>query len=338
MNHDSFISRRLPVVALVCALFITYPNIAWIPWNLAQLSAGEEAEFWAFFVFRIAYFYALFYFQLRYNLRKIGAVSLLGRIGRNFLYTLVGCAAFVGLSYGLPLLGIQTGYVGNILLFQFFVLCLLCSFIGYISALYESRREKEQEIERLKIENLQSRCDALANQINPHFFFNSLNGINSLIRKGNNEDTVLYVNKLSDIFRYILQSEKRGLVPLGEELAFTEAFMHVLEVRFANKLSYSVDVPESAYGRELPVLSLLPLIENVTVHNTIDSDHRMHLSIRLNAKGELEVSNPVYPKLVEPETHGIGLANLSHRFELMMKKDIRIKADGIVFCVSLPLK
>ena len=96
--------------------------------------------------------------------------------------------------------------------------------------LYHNQREKDQLIENLRVENLQSRCDALVNQINPHFFFNSLNGISSLIRKKNDENTLLYVTKLSDIFRYILQSDKKNLVPLSEELAFIEAFQHVMVV------------------------------------------------------------------------------------------------------------
>lgn len=334
----SYIPRKLPIVALICALFITYPNVVWIPWNLARLNVGEEPGFWAFFAFRMLYFYGLFYFQLRYNVRRVGNMSFAARFGRNFLYTLIGCAAFVGLSYGLPLWGIQTGYVGNILLFQFFVVCLLCTFIGYISVLYDSQREKEQEIEQLRIENLQSRCDALANQINPHFFFNSLNGISSLVRKGNDDDTLLYVTKLSDIFRYILQSDKRGLVSLGEELAFIRSFMHVMEVRFGGKLTFTVDVPEEDHKRMLPVLSLLPLMENVTVHNQIDSDHRMSINIRMNECDELEISNPVYSKLTAPDTNGIGLQNLRNRFELMMKKEIRVESDGETFSVYLPLK
>lgn len=339
MNRsDSYIPRKLSTIAVVCTLFITYPNIVWIPWNLERLEAGEGPGFWAFFVFRMLYFYGLFYFQLRYNVQKIGHTSFVARFGRNFLYTLAGCAAFVALSYGLPLWGIQTGYVGNILLFQFFVVCLLCTFIGYISVLYDSRREKEQEIEQLRIENLQSRCDALANQVNPHFFFNSLNGISSLVRKGNDENTLLYVTKLSDIFRYILQSDKRRLVTLGEELAFVRSFMHVMEVRFGGKLACLIEVPETAYGRMLPVLSLLPLMENVTVHNQIDSEHRMTIGIRMNEAGELEISNPVYPKLVAPDTNGIGLQNLRSRFGLMMKKEIRVETDGDTFTVCLPLK
>lgn len=334
---SAYLSRKLPVVALVCTLFVTYPNVVWIPWNLARLYAGEGPGFWAFFVFRMVYFYGLFYYQLRYNIGRIGRVSFPLRFGRNFLYTLAGCAVFVALSYGLPLFGIQTGYVGNILLFQFFVVCLLCTFIGYIAVLYDSQREKEQEIEQLRIENLRSRCDALANQINPHFFFNSLNGISSLIRQGDDDRSLLYVTKLSDIFRYILKSDKRGLVTLGEELAFIRSFIHVMEVRFEGKLTSTIDVPEEDERLMMPVLSLLPLVENVTVHNQIDSHHRMNISIRM-VGGVLLVSNPVYPKLAPPDTNGIGLQNLNSRFSLMMKKEIRVETDGTTFNVYLPLR
>lgn len=338
MNRpDSYIRHKLPTVAAVCTLFVTYPNGVWIPWNLERLAEGEEAGFWAFFVFRMAWFFGLFYFQLRYNSKRTGSVSFMRRFGMNLLYTLAGCSLFVGLSYGLPLAGIQTGYVGNILLFQFFVVCLLCTFIGHISALYDSRREKEQEIERLRIENLQSRCNALANQINPHFFFNSLNGIQALVRKKNDGDTLLYVSKLSDIFRYILQSDRKGLVPLAEELEFIRAFQHVMEVRFANKLAFRIEVPERKCRLRLPVLSLLPLVENVTAHNRVDSEHRMEILIRLNDRDELEISNPVWPKLTPPDTAGTGLPNLRNRFELMMHKEIRTENDGGTFRVTLPL-
>lgn len=338
MNRpDSYLFRKLPSVAAVCTLCVTYPNVVWIPWNLERLAEGEAPAFWTFFLFRMVWFYGLFRLQLRYNLRRIGNVPFGRRFGANLLYTLAGCAIFVALSYGLPLLGIQTGYVGNILLFQFFIVSLLCTFIGYISVLYDSRREKEQEIERLRSEHLQSRCNALANQIDPHFFFNSLSGIQALVRRKDEANTLAYVSKLSDIFRYILQSDRRSIVTLDEELAFVEAFRHVMEVRFANKLAFEIDVPEPKRTLRLPVLSLLPLMENVTLHNTIDSDHRMTIRIRLNEQEELEITNPIYPKLIPPESGGTGLRNLRNRFELMMHRQIRVETDGPTFRVVLPL-
>ena len=190
----------------------------------------------------------------------------------------------------------------------------------------------------LSVSKRQAQYLALQNQINPHFFFNSLNGISSLIRKKNDENTLLYVTKLSDIFRYILQSDKKNLVPLSEELAFIEAFQHVMVVRFANKLTFTIEVPEDKRNLRIPVLSLLPLVENVTVHNIIDSEHRMDILIRLNERMELVVSNPIYPKLTLPDTNGTGLKNLENRFFLLMNKQIRVESDEDEFQVYLPLK
>lgn len=150
--------------------------------------------------------------------------------------------------------------------------------------------------------------------------------------------TLMYVHELSDIFRYILQSDKRGLVTLREELEFIQSFRYVMEVRFANKLVFSIQVDEAMQDElTLPVLSLLPLVENVTVHNRIDSEHKMEITIRLNEQKELVVSNPIYPKLSPPDTNGTGLRNLESRFTLLMNRQIRIECDENTFRVYLPL-
>ncbi|MDH6318594.1 LytS/YehU family sensor histidine kinase [Parabacteroides sp. PH5-13] len=227
---------------------------------------------------------------------------------------------------------------GSILLFQFFVVHIVSTFAGHVFMMYNVQRKKEQEIEQLKVENLKSRYDALTNQINPHFFFNSLNGVTALIRKKDDEKTLAYVNKMSDVFRYILQSDKKGLVTLEEELEFVHAFRYMMEVRFANKLSFDIQVDTKGKELRIPVLSLLPLIDNVVIHNTIDSQHKMEVSIRLNECSELVVSNPIHPKLSPSDTNGTGIKNLENRFSLLMNKQIRIENDGEIFNVYLPLK
>lgn len=337
-SFDISIARKLPLVSLITAIFIIYTNIAWIPWELSFLNPSEYVGFFAFFTYRFLFFWALIYLLLKENLKKVQATVFLKRLKYNFLFSFIAYLIYAVVSYGISFCTRKTDCMGSILIFQFFVTCLLCTFIGYISMLFSKQREKEQEIERLRFENLQSRCDALANHINPHFFFNALNGISSLIRKKNDEHTLAYVTKLSDIFRYILQSDKKGLVSLREELAFIEAFRHVMEVRFANKLTFTIDVPEEKCDLSLPVLSLLPLVENVTVHNIIDSDHRMDILIRLNERDELVISNPVYPKLTPPDTNGTGLKNLENRFLLLMNKQIRVESTETEFNVYLPLK
>ena len=328
-------SYKLLLVSLLGAVFITYLNIAYFPWEYRFLDKSEHTPYILFFIYRYFFFSVLIFILLIYNLRRINTPVFKTRLGQNLLITGIGYLAYIGISF---ISHYKNDCFTGTLLFQFFVTWILATFIGHVFQLYSEKRRKELEIEQLKIENLQSRCDALSNQINPHFFFNSLNGLTSLIRKKNDENTLAYVNKLSDVFRYILQSEKKGLVPLEEELEFMQSFRYMMEVRFASKLVFNIDVDKDKTNFKIPVLSLLPLIDNVVVHNIIDSEHKMVVTILLNDKMELVVSNPVYPKPAPPDTNGTGLKNLENRFSLLMNRQIRIENDGKIFHVYLPLK
>jgi len=334
MKSLHVIKKKPWLISLICALFMLYPNIAWFLCDLSFVPQEDRIWFYVYFIFRALWFWGLIWLLIWLNLNRIRTKNVIKRMFWNLLMSMGGFVVFelVTIAY-------HYDTFISILIFQFIIIGLLTSMIGYIYLLMIDQHEKEREIERLQIESLQSRCDALMNQINPHFFFNSLNGISSLIRKEEDDEKVLeYVSKLSDVFRYILQSDRKGLVTLDEELKFAEAFSHVMEVRFANKLTFDVDVPEGKRNLTLPVLSLIPLLENVTVHNIIDSEHQMNVRIYLNSSSELVVSNPVYPKLTEPDTNGIGLKNLQSRFELLTGKEIKIKTDGSLFEVRLPLK
>jgi LytS/YehU family sensor histidine kinase len=256
------------------------------------------------------------------------------RLTHNLVVCAVAYVLFVGVAL---FLFHKRDCFGSLVLFQFIVACILPTFLGYISQLYSIQQAKQQEIDRLKTENLQSRCDALSNQLNPHFFFNSLNGLTSLIRNKDEERALTYINKMSDIFRYVLQSDKRGIRELREELEFVQSFSYLMEIRFADKLVFDTDVPEKSLSLLLPTLSILPLIDNVVVHNTIDSSHKMVVRISLNTNNELAVTNPLYPKLTPPDTNGTGLKNLENRFALLMGKHIRVENDGKTHTVYLPL-
>lgn len=111
----------------------------------------------------------------------------------------------------------------------------------------------------------------------------------------------------------------------------------MMEVRFANKLVFQIKVKDEHKNLKIPVLSLLPLIDNIVVHNIIDSEHKMIVSIYLNDELELSVSNPIYPKLETPNTNGTGLKNLENRFILLLDKKIHTINDGKTFTVCLPL-
>lgn len=331
-RHSTF---KIILISLICAIFIIYPDITWLPWELSNIKGTQQMYHLLLFAFRYVFYTAFIFLLIKVNLQRIKTLSFKKRFGYNALISISTYAVYGGIFL---LIDTKIRHFGSIVLFQFFIICILCSLMGYIYLLYIEQRKKEQEIEQLKIENLQNRYDALTNQINPHFFFNSLNGLVSLIRKKNDEITLTYVNKLSDVFRYILQSDKKGLVTLAEELEFVDSFRYMMEVRFANKLKYSIVVEKEILSSKLPVLSILPLLDNIVVHNMIDSEHKMEVSIYLNADKELVVSNPIYPKLSSPTTNGTGLRNLDNRFLLLMNKQIRSEDNGNVFSVYLPLK
>ncbi|MCX2452440.1 histidine kinase [Pedobacter sp. PLR] len=327
-------SYQLLLISLIAAMFVIYPDITWLPYDLEKLGGSGKANYISFFLLRYTFLAGLIFLLIKINLEQIKTADFKKRFAYNTIISGVAFAIYGGISF---LMYTRLKHYGSLVLFQFFIVSILSTLMGHIVTLYNEQRKKEQEIEELKVKNLQSRYDALTNQINPHFFFNSLNGLTSLIRKKNNEETLTYVNKLSDVFRYILQSDKKGLVTLGEELTFVDAFRYMMEIRFANKLEYHMNIDENALSQKVPVLSILPLLDNVVVHNRIDSDHKMVIDIFINENNELVVSNPVYPKLGLSETNGTGLKNLESRYLLLMDRQIKVENKGKVFNVYLPL-
>lgn len=211
--------------------------------------------------------------------------------------------------------------------------------IFVISRIYNmSRREEEMErrFEKLKNESLQSQISALNNQINPHFFFNALNALHSLIAEENTQKSLEYVSNLANIFRYILQSGKKDMVSLSAEFAFLETYGFMLSVKYGQRLKIDnrVDKPYEDY--KLPVLSLLPIIENVSKHNEVSSRYPMVIELFVDGRC-LVVRNEKRNKLDAADSGGIGLGNLNNRFKLLTGEEIKIENNAAVFSVYLPL-
>ena len=333
MKSDKTFNKIL-LASLVCTVFVSYPNLLFLSWDWNCVPTEGRACYIDNLLIRFLLFWVLSASILYANQRWLKSTQLKGRILPNVGLTIVAYGIYKGITAL-----VCTGFDGRpiILTFQFFVMGMMGLLLGYANYMSIIHQEREEELQQLKIENLQSRCTALTNQINPHFFFNSLGGISSLVRKGDDKLTICYIDHLSDIFRYILQSELKGLVSLEEELEFARSFCEVMQVRYAGKLDVHIDVSDDYLNLQIPVLALLPLIENVTVHNMIDSEHRMRVEILINAEKELMVINPLYPKQYKPETHGTGLSNLEKRFSLLMNRQMRVEQTEKEFKVILPL-
>lgn len=336
-NHWNLISKRFLWLGIIGALLIVYPNLICIPWHLEHCEVRQHLGiFWGSHILRYIYFAVLI--MVIYQLNMVRRWATGQRVGISIAVSVVAYAIFAYTSFSLCQYGMRDK-LGSVLILQFFVICGLGIAAGHISLLQQERVRMTSEVERLRTENLQSQCAALAGQVNPHFFFNSLSGIASLVRDGDNRLTLEYIEELSDVFRYTLQSSDKGMVPLSDELDFAESFSSVLEVRYAGKLTFDIQIDKQQRNQYLlPVLTLLPVIENVIVHNRIDSVHPMTVSITINNDEELVVSNPIHPKQQQPRTTGIGLKNLANRLELMSGRQLRTKSDEGRFIVYLPLK
>ena len=199
--------------------------------------------------------------------------------------------------------------------------------------LFDKKQEMKLEYEKIKVKQLQSSYNALMGQINPHFFFNSLNGLNSLIRAGEQEKTLEYLEGLSNVFRYILQSNHKTLV----SLQFVKAYTYLLGVRYEHKLFFSIQVEETYLRKKLPILSLLPLIENAVKHNVISKRHPLQIQIYTKSDNWLVILNSIRPKMEETVGHGIGLKNLRERYRMLTGRNIQIANANGCFEVFLPL-
>lgn len=225
-----------------------------------------------------------------------------------------------------------------------YMLLLKCSFAVVVSMLFAwtygliSRQQAVvMENERLKNENLTTRYNMLMGQINPHFFFNSLNTLAMLVREKLDQKALTYIDQLSYTFRYIIQNGQSTLMTLEEELKFVEAYGYLFRIRYADKLFFDLEIDARYLHWTLPALSMQPLIGNAVKHNTITRSKPLHVTIR-TSDGWLEVSNPVVPRLEPEPSTGIGLENLRNRWWLITGRDIEIIDDGRTFTVRMPLQ
>lgn len=267
---------------------------------------------------------------------------------QKFAQRTVLATAVVVAGYFLAPLTLPTGK--TIMLYESarllnFLIMLKCLFVLVVTLLYSriyaltyQSQVMALENEQLQNENLTTRYNMLVSQINPHFFFNSLNSLSMLVREGDQQRALEYIDQLSYTFRYITQnSNNTEMVQLGEEMRFAEAYCYLYRIRYADKIFFDVDIEPAYMDWCLPALSLQPLIGNAVKHNTITAKNPFHVRI-YTEDGYLVVSNKRRP-LLEPQIGtGTGLQNLDNRYRLLLGRGIDILAGEEEFTVRLPLE
>ncbi|MEI9917633.1 MAG: histidine kinase [Bacteroidota bacterium] len=193
----------------------------------------------------------------------------------------------------------------------------------------------QNENEKLKVEMLVAQLNQLKDQINPHFLFNSLATLQSMAQE-NDPNTGLFVQKLSEVYRYILQTNSDSLVSLKDELKVAEAYMFMLNARFENALMMSVNISDELLSKKIPPFSLQLLVENAIKHNSATLNNPLRIEI-IGKSYEVIVRNNIQPKRSTVESTKIGLANLQKRFALLGSMSVSIEHRAADFTVRLPL-
>lgn len=211
-----------------------------------------------------------------------------------------------------------------------FVISLIFTAIGFFTAWKKSFVRAE----KLKIEMLAYKYESLRNQINPHFLFNSLNVLSDLVYD-DQATAVKFIRQLSDLFRYVLDSRDKELVPLKDELEFIRSFTFLLKTRFEEKLKIDVDVQANPEEYIVP-MTLQLLIENAVKHNEVSEAFPLRISVR-KVNDCLEVENNLQPKNVGDDSKKTGLKNITQQFAFFSEKPIKIITSDERYMVRVPI-
>lgn len=210
-------------------------------------------------------------------------------------------------------------------------------FLNSINGIYffqKKYKEKELEMERVKSLTSEAKLESINSQLNPHFFFNNLSALSVLIHT----DVLRadrYLLKLSEVYRYILKNRGNELVSLQEELNFLEHYLELLSIRFEDALRFKMNIKESCRTKFIPPAVLQLLVENVVKHNYFTPKMPLEISLICDEK-YLRISNLKQPKPAIEPTSGIGLQNISQRYQFL-NLDIRVIDQPEFFTVELPL-
>jgi Putative regulator of cell autolysis len=196
------------------------------------------------------------------------------------------------------------------------------AFYLFIHLLYQGFQNQQVgiELERTRSDNLSAQYELLKQQVNPHFLFNSLNTLKYMVESGDAQ-TVPFILKLSDFYRFTLESRKQDLIKLSEELKILHAYMFLLKARFEEGIDLSVNISEALYNSLIPPFTLQLLVENAIKHNVVSLDRPLHIHLYSDG-GAIVVENTLQPKKTPEASTGLGLENINQRYIHLLDKKI----------------
>jgi hypothetical protein len=209
---------------------------------------------------------------------------------------------------------------------------LLSFYSFYFYKAYNENKVKEQKI---IAGTASAKFESLKNQIDPHFLFNSLNVLSSLIEE-NPDNAQRFTTSLSKIYRYVLEQKDKELVTVQEELNFAKTYMNLLKMRFENSISFELPENYDNIDAKVVPLSLQLLLENTIKHNVVSEKKPLHIKIFIN-DNYLIVQNDLQKKEVLQDRKGVGLQNIISRYAILTNRKVLIESTESIFAVHLPI-
>lgn len=224
-------------------------------------------------------------------------------------------------------------YVFNMIVVAVCNIVLMTLFEAWIFFYRQSESEKRNlELSR---ELSSIRFEVLKNQMNPHFMFNSLNVLSSLIEE-DTEKSQRFIEEFSSIYRYVLETIEKHVVSLERELEFARSYMFLQQIRHGDELIWSVEIQSEWLQSYLPPLSLQLVLENAIKHNKIEKGNPFHIYLSIEDE-KLVVVNPVKPKISFKKSTGLGQKNLKKRYEMISNRQPEFRLETDRYVVTLPL-
>jgi len=215
-----------------------------------------------------------------------------------------------------------------------YIFVFLTLLLGNAVLFFKNWKDATIQQEELKRAHLALQYQTLKDQVRPHFLFNSLSSLVTLINT-DPEKATLFVHKLSDVYRYVLEQRENELVPLKEELKFLEDYIYLQQIRFGENLQIQYKL-ELDHNRMVIPLSLQMLAENAIKHNEISADHPLVIEVLSTGQNHVIVKNNLQKKEVSEESMGMGIENLRKRIDVFSKESLQIFDEPDSFVVRIP--
>lgn len=318
------------ISSIVLGLLSSVPQIAEHHFHLAEaaVNAGLTATFavlmWYFNIFMLS--------RKQENPRK-QSISY-----RRLLSSLLfGLIVMLGLAWIQQLILSHINFGPVMLMVEVRGILINLVFYMFLHLMQQNYENQHvtMELERIKSDNLSAQYELLKQQVNPHFLFNSLNTLKAMVESGD-EEAVDFILKLSNFYRFTLESRKLDLIHVQEEMEILKAYLFLQKARFDDGFTFKSSLGDKTMSTLIPPFTLQLLVENCIKHNIVSLEKPLHIRI-YEEQDKIVVENQLQQKTGDSNSLGVGLKNIDLRYSHLLDQHIEIINDQKVFQIKLPL-